>query len=484
MNRLYPMGLLLIAPLHAAQYLMVTHPAGGAWSVEAVEAVRITGKEKVRSSVLAANRPPTWDAKSASRLPEASLQSFLVIRRAPDGNVWGRVGTREAWILLLPAGIKEKSAKPAAALWRGATIAVRRDKAEKNQDSVRVEELYAILPGMDAPGSAARLATETAIHQAPGVDEAQAFRNRVELVAAVMKAFPTGPSAEKLRDDLRSEMDTRLQKWSNGDAPRTVLDDGLLLAGASQAAFSDDKAQQVLRDRLRSEKQRMDRRVAILRALDAGKQSDAFLVAYRDFEPFDRSFSELVQSRRKHLQASALAHTDEARRLRKAGDYVGAIRHLRTARLRMPEFKEAETLLEEVRLEVARLSSQQFAEMRRGIDPRSPKQVQVERRLRLAEQYISDSKPDEAAKALEEAEAIDKDEPQTKLVQANLAVLRGDLGLALALLDVYAGVATTTQHFAEGEKLRSSVQYKMEICERRRAVSLSPCSRAAASPRH
>ena len=111
---------------------------------------------------------------------------------------------------------------------------------------------------------------------------------------------------------------------------------------------------------------------------------------------------------------------------------------------------------------MARLSAQQFAEARRGIDPRSPTKVQVERRLRLAEQYIGDSKASEAEKALQEAEAIDKDEPRTKLVEASLAVLRGDLGLALALLDLYAGMATTTQDFNEGEKLRASVLYKIE----------------------
>lgn len=153
---------------------------------------------------------------------------------------------------------------------------------------------------------------------------------------------------------------------------------------------------------------------------------------------------------------------DAARRLRKQGDYASAIRHLRLAQLRNPDLKEAGELLEEVRLEIARLSAQKFAETRRGIDPRSPAQVQLHRRLLLAEQYANDGKQPEAEQALREAEGIDKDEPRIKLAEARLALDRGDLGMSLALLDLYAGVALTQEDFAEGEKLRAAVQYKLE----------------------
>jgi len=115
-----------------------------------------------------------------------------------------------------------------------------------------------------------------------------------------------------------------------------------------------------------------------------------------------------------------------------------------------------------VRLEVARLSAQQFAESRHGIDPRAPKQVQLQRRMLMAEQYLNDGKATEAENALKEAESVDKDEPKIKFLEAKLALLRGDLALALALLDLYAGLAVTNQDFDEGEKLRASVQYKIE----------------------
>jgi hypothetical protein len=62
------------------------------------------------------------------------------------------------------------------------------------------------------------------------------------------------------------------------------------------------------------------------RALDAGGRSDAFLLAYRDFEIYDRSFTELKKARQMHLKKSALAHMETGSSRHKSGDYAGAIR--------------------------------------------------------------------------------------------------------------------------------------------------------------
>ena len=97
--RYFPLAAVLVAlRLHAAQFLVVTRPAGGEWSIEAVEGLLINGKDKVRSSAIAGNRPPAWDAKAAGRLPETALSSLLVVRRAPDGNVWGKAAAEGEWI--------------------------------------------------------------------------------------------------------------------------------------------------------------------------------------------------------------------------------------------------------------------------------------------------------------------------------------------------------------------------------------------------
>jgi hypothetical protein len=448
--------------LQGEQLLVVRHTAGNAWSLEEADSILVNGKEKVRSSSLSAAHAETWDAKTIGHLPDSSLSSFSVILRTGDGLLVARAGESAGWQLLLPDGGRSKAPESAAEIWRGATISLRKDHKDKTGTAVAFADLYAIVPGADPALSAARLATDVSYNRLPGMDDAQAFHQMLEIISPAIKLYPSGEATGKIRDYVLTGMSSRLEKWSEGDAPVTTLDECLLLAKASEAAFPTVAAQADLRKRAAEAKTWLDRRVAILRALNAGKQCEAFLAAYREFEPYDKSFSDLAAMRRARLQESALLHVDAAHRARQEGDFASAIRYLRVAHWRNPELAEASQLLEEVRLEIARLSAQQFAEERRGIDPRAPAQVQLQRRLLLAEQYLNDGKQTEAEQALKEAEAIDKDEPKITLGQARLAVARGDLGMALALLDLYAGMALTPQDFAEGEKLRASVQYKID----------------------
>jgi|GEM_PF-1746854 len=454
------LALLAPAAVQAGQFLLATQ-TGGVWTLEEADVIQVNGKDKVRSVALSTTHPDTWDPKAISHLADAPLASYSAIMRAADGTLLAG-GESGGWQLLLPDGSKNKAAQSPAELWRSAVVTVKKERKDKAATTLALADLYAIIPGQDPSLSAARLATDVSLHKLPGMDESQAFRQMLELIPPAVKSYSSGPAADKMREYVRSAMATRLEKWGEGDAPVTVLDECLALAKVSGAAYPSDAPQADLRRQAAESKKWLDRKVAILRALHAGKQADAFLTAYREFEPYDKSFADLAGERRAHLQESALAHLDAARQLRQQGDYANAIRHLRLAQVRNPELVEAGQLLEEVRLEIARLSSQKFAEARRGIDPRSPAQVQLQRKLLLAEQYMNDGKQQEAEQALHDAEAIDKDEPKITLGQARLALARGDLGMALALLDLYAGMAITPQDFAEGEKLRASVQYKID----------------------
>jgi hypothetical protein len=447
--------------VHAAQFLVVTH-SGGAWLFTEADSILVNGKDKVRSAASSAPPSQKWDPKSMGRLPDVALEGLSVIVRTPEGNLVARSGEAADWAMLLPDAVKDKAPQSPADIWRSAAVSLKSDRKDKTLTTINLKDLYAIVPGRDPAMSASRLVTDVSMHKAPNVTDPQAFRQMVDLIPTAAKTYSTGPSSEAIREYLRSEMSSRLRQWSDGAAAVSVLEDSLLLAKASESAFPIDSSQAGLRKQASAAKETLDRRVAILRALHAGKQTDAFLAAYRDFEPYDRSFPDLAAARRAHLDESAVAHLDAARRLRQEGDYANVIRNLRLAQLHNPGLAEAGQLLEEVRLEVARLSAQKFAETRRGLDPRAPARVQLQRRLLLAEQYANDGKQPEAEQALREAEAIDKDEPKIKIVEARLAVSRGDLGMALALLDLYAGVALTAQDFEEGEKLRASVQYKIE----------------------
>ena len=184
-------------------------------------------------------------------------------------------------------------------------------------------------------------------------------------------------------------MTDRLKRWREGDCEITALEEAAALGEASAAAFAGDAALDALRSQVASSRQWVARRAAILRALDAGKHSDAFLAEYRDFEIYDKSFATLAQARAAHLKASALAHFESAREAKNRGDYAGAIRHLQVARWRDPKLAAATEFLEVVRLEAAasRRRSSPTAR-RRGF--RSPAQVQLQRKLLMAEQFLTD----------------------------------------------------------------------------------------------
>jgi hypothetical protein len=452
---------MLFAAVIASGEVLVVTRSGNTWAVERGESVQINGKDKVRLVSAAANGTTSYDGKTLGHLAAVNMDQYSVLRRTADGQLLARSGAVTEWQTVLPDGAKPKTAVPAAQLWSEATFVVRADKHDKAGHAIRSADLYAIIPSRDAAISAVSVASDLALHRIPGVSDGEAFRAMAALIAPVAKTFPGEPAAD-LAASVRAMMETRLAQWESGDAESEVLDQAGLLASASEQSFPADAALNDLRKQTAEAKRRLDRQIAILRALDAGGQSDAYLIAYRDFEPFDRSFLELAQIRRKHIEASALDHMDRAKRMRASGDYVGAVRNLRIATLRNPGLAEASKLLEEVRLEVARITSQHLAEARRDIDPRSPSQVQVQRRLSLAEQYLANKKLDEADAAIKEADGIDENEPRIRLVQARVAVARGELGLALALLDLHAGMAITTQDFAEGEKLRAEVLYNIQ----------------------
>ena len=469
-------GILGMGTALGGQYLAVTHAADGSWTFQSVDTILVNGKDKLRSTALSPPPPVSWDSKAIGRQAETRLSEFSVVRVASDGTLLGRSIGGE-WRLLLPEGVKLKDAEPAAQLWKDAVIEVKQDRKEKTGTAVRVEELFAVVPAQDAGAAAAALATEVSWHALPGVNATDSFRATISFLPEAARKFPSGAPAETMRSFLAGGMSDRLRRWREGDAEIAVLDDAGALAVAAQSGFPADAPLVALRAEVLSSRQGLDRKEAILRALNAGKQADPFLIAYRDFEPFDRSFPALSQAKLQHLNASAAAHLETARALESRGDYVGAIRHLLIARWRNPKLAGVDEMLEQTRLEAARLSAQSFAESRRGIDPRSAVRVQLQRKLLLVEQYIGDGKLEEAAKALHDAEAMDADEPRLALLYARLAIARGELGRALALLDNYTGTAPTAEDLAEGEKLRASVLYNIEKERAKTASQLTQASR-------
>ncbi len=444
--------------VQAAQYLLISRSAASIWSFQEAQSLSVNGKEKLRGGPSAPAVTP-FDSKAIGRLPEVQWSSFKIVRRAPDGALLARTAESANWQIILPEGTNSKTADPAGTIWNASTVTYKKDPKDKMPSALRIDELYAIVPGADVAAAAALISTDISAHEVPGVSPADAFRQMLAALPEAVKAFSTPAASKAIHDFLDNGMSARLKKWQDGDIPVDVLDESLALAKAADVAFPNDAALSKVSMQVRSVRAALDRRVAILRALYAGKQSDGFLAAYRDFEIYDKSFPDLAQAHSEQLKASALEHLKLAQSLQRNGDYLGAIRHLLIAKWREPRLKEADDQLEQVRLEAARLSAQRFAETRKGIDPRSPAQVQLQRRLLLAEQQMNDGKIADAEKTLQESEGMDRDEPRITLLQARLSVARGDLAKAMAFLDNFDGIAVTPQDFAEGERLRAQVEY-------------------------
>src|ERR1700733_2796376 len=135
----------------AAQYLLVNRTSAGAWSFEEAQSLSVNGKDKLRSGPLGSGTAAAWDSKAIGRLAEVQLSSFRVVRRAPDGSLLARSSDSASWQLLLPEGTNSKTADSAAMLWGASTVTFKKDQKDKSPSAIRLDELYAIVPGPDAP---------------------------------------------------------------------------------------------------------------------------------------------------------------------------------------------------------------------------------------------------------------------------------------------------------------------------------------------
>jgi hypothetical protein len=238
-----------LAPLelHATEFLVVTRAASGAWSFQESESFSVNGKEKLRSTPLSTAAADSWDSKSIGHLADASMSSYAVIVRAADGTLLARAGVSGDWLLLIPDGSKSKTPQKAADIWKEASLTFKKDRKDKTPESVRLQDIYAIVPGIDPTLSAARLVTEVSWHRLPGMDDGQAFRQSVGMIPQAVKSYSSGAALEKIRDYTRTAMASCLEKWSSGDASVSTLEECLLLAKASETAFPGDASQMELK---------------------------------------------------------------------------------------------------------------------------------------------------------------------------------------------------------------------------------------------
>ena len=436
--------------LFAAQYVIISSSSGGEFKFTEAEIITINNSDKVRVLSVPQGSAPSTDPKQASRLPETKITSFLVFRSDNDHLV-ARSDGEAPWQILVPEG---KEGKDLSQMWSQATIVFRKDKSQKTPDVISRENLYAIVRNPIASEGVGEIARQVSWLRSPG--------DALLLRVAMVKAYPGSPAVDKLRKATVDSLVNGQAIWSRGGASRAVLDRWLDNAHAADAIFPQDAEIKALSAAAYHEEQVRARQAAILGALDAGEQADAFLIRYNDYEAFQHYSDRVMELREKNYSLSARLHSAAAANLKSEKKYAAALAEYRIAARRDPSSQSAANGVEEMRLELARISSLAAAEKRKGVDVRSPQQVQVQRHLLMAEQYLRDSKLPESQKELDAGQAIDASVSGVVLVQAKVFASQGQLGKALAVMDRYAGVAATDQEFMEGEKYRTTLNFDLQ----------------------
>ena len=125
-------------------------------------------------------------------------------------------------------------------------------------------------------------------------------------------------------------------QFNSGTAGVEVLERGLQYVDLSADVYPDVPEQQKLRDALKQQRKWLDTKIAVLKALAAAQQWDAFILGDRDFEKYRQAFPEMASKHVEALKASIGIHSQAADERMKEKEYQAAWREFRLASRRKP----------------------------------------------------------------------------------------------------------------------------------------------------
>ena len=408
----------VVVPLSAG--VVVTRTAKGFQFAQAVT-IKVNDKDKVLN--LGAN-PKIADAgaKLASiKLGETIYrdQATTYFALSSDGSIH----------YILPEG-NPKGTDLAWAMWGSARISAK--GSDKTQTDVPAASFVAFLPG-DVQELVELARSEQMVRLIDSSDKT--FTTQLELIAAVVKAYPQDPACRLLQKYVESAMRTRYDQFENGTANFEVLDQGLRFADLSQTLYPALPEQAKLRDQLAQRKKWLDRKVAVLRAFAAANAWDQFIISDGDFEQYERSFQDLAALRKKALQTSMDNHRQIGEQLLSEREFGSAFKQFRLASMRQPSDK----ILQQRAIASWASYSREVA-----LDSqRDRKQLGVGEReilnqaVQFATNYKIENKLDLALKSINEAERIDPDSLPMLLKKAEILGARSEFADAFATLDRY-----------------------------------------------
>jgi len=216
----------------------------------------------------------------------------------------------------------------------------------------------------------------------------------------------------------------------------------------------------VYRKLLAGNKNWLDRRLAILRALEAGSQWDAFLLGYRDFEKHQSSFPGLAATQRQALKESLSKHWKAGKNGLGNGQHRRAFEELRLASLRHPTDPSVQKDLAIAWSEYSRQTASDLRAKRKSLS--TGEREALSQSLHFAQRYREQKKLAEALKSILDAERIDPEALPVLLAKAEVLGARNEIVSALAALDRYDMHAVDEER-AAGVKLRNELLFELTV---------------------
>ena len=406
---------------NAGNFVVILRPGGSAWQVQEAEKVTVNGRNKFRPGTAATLQLSSEQYKALNPTPMGSV----VMRMHRDGYLVTAAGS--GWNPAVPDGLSIKGPVTLPAAWASTTIQIQPDPKSKFLE-YKAGDVFAIIPGGGGPDAVADfLAKESNFTGVGEKSPTDAFDERMSLLIG-MAGTSTGGASAKLKTILLTEMNGALQRSNSTNTRYAEIVAGLKWTDASEKAFPADADQKKARSALREKKTALDQRMAILRAFGAGSQWDALIAKYGDFEQYDNAFEDLRKLRERSHRESGVEHLTEGKRLYAAKNYIASLSEIQASLKSSPGNKEAQALLETVRLDEAG-----HAATNKGpAKPPDPVILrQIVRLLAMADSDLIDKKLSDAQSEIESAEALDKNAPETRLARAKLYRAQKDLPKAI-----------------------------------------------------
>ncbi len=437
--------LLFVSNLNAAGILVYRSDRG--FQFAEADSILVNGKDRV----LNLGAQPKV-AGQAGKLPAVKLGGPLV-RDSESSTVVLYDAARLQYVV--PQPVQKNGPSDPAAMWRDAKMSYRKSAADKAGSEIPPEQFVAFLPsGVD--GLAALVVDQQALRLIGG--KGGFFPAQILLLSAAVKAYGSQPAMAGVEKHVEDAMRQCYERFEGGLAGTEALEQGLELAKLSGEAYPAQPEQQRLRTALAQRKAWLDKRRAILRALFAGSQWDAFLIGYHDFAKYQASFPDMLEKHSQALQRSLDLHWKTGRERMVSNEYRAAFRELSLASLRNPVDS---ALQKELSVAWTEYSRQAAVDRVRDRKQLSAGQSQaIAQALHFASRYKEQNKLDDALKSVVEAESIDPDSLPLLLKKAELLGARRELANALATLDRYDQRAVDDER-AAGYKLRNELLFQL-----------------------